>query len=117
MFTFLQHHHTKTILGWIDTVSVRTLVGVATGLVVGFALLFWALTATGKGLHTTTSGDLNFGDCLYFSVVTFTSLGYGDITPISWARLFASAEVILGLAFLGVVIAKLSSARQNYYLG
>lgn len=34
---------------------------------------------------------------LYFSVVTFATLGYGDIQPIgTWARLLASVETILG---------------------
>jgi hypothetical protein len=51
----------------------------------------------------------------YFIVVTFSSLGYGDFRPIGVSRLLASAEVIIGLAFLGIAIAKLSSARQSYY--
>jgi len=37
------------------------------------------------------------GKSLYFSVVTFITLGYGDIQPLgTWARLLASIETILG---------------------
>ncbi len=47
--------------------------------------------AGGKG-RTTLQG------CLYFSVVTITTLGYGDITPIHpWAR----SAVMLGAGSLG----------------
>ena len=46
---------------------------------------------------------------LYFSVVTFTTLGYGDILPIGISRLFASIEALLGgfiLALFVVVFVK-----------
>jgi len=112
-----KRNYSNVVLGWIDRVSIGALVSLAAAFVAGFALVFWRLTALGGGLRGIQGEPLRFRDCLYFSIVTFTSLGYGDIAPISWGRLFASAEVLLGLSFLGVAIAKLSSARQSYYLG
>lgn len=48
---------------------------------------------------------------LYFSVVTFATLGYGDIQPIgTWARMLAGIETILGsllTALLVFVLARL----------
>jgi len=39
----------------------------------------------------------NFLDCLYFSVVTFTTLGYGDFQPaVGVSRFFVSLESIIG---------------------
>lgn len=36
-------------------------------------------------------------ESLYFSVITFTTLGYGDIQPIGpWARFLAGAEALVG---------------------
>jgi len=35
-------------------------------------------------------------DYLYFSIVTATTLGYGDLQPIGWCRLIASTEAIFG---------------------
>jgi len=48
-------------------------------------------------------------DCLYFSVVTFTTLGYGDITPHGLARPIAAFEAFAGsftMALFVVVFVK-----------
>jgi len=45
---------------------------------------------------------------VYYSYATLTTLGYGDITPVSlWARSFAALEAITGVLFTTVVIARL----------
>jgi len=51
----------------------------------------------------------NYFSALYFSVVTFTTLGYGDLVPIGIARAFAALEAFLGsftLALFVVVFVK-----------
>jgi len=52
---------------------------------------------------------LNFFNSLYFSVVTFTTLGYGDVTPMGLMRFFASLEAFIGsfsMALFVVVFVK-----------
>jgi hypothetical protein len=47
--------------------------------------------------------------CFYYSVVTFTTLGYGDIVPHGWVRLLAAAQAFIGAfstALFVVVFAK-----------
>jgi hypothetical protein len=49
-----------------------------------------------------------FSEMYYFSFVTLTTLGYGDILPVSQlARSLATMEAILGQLYLAVVIASL----------
>lgn len=45
----------------------------------------------------------NFGDAFYFSVVTITSLGFGDIYPAagSLGRYLVAAEAIIGIIIIG----------------
>ncbi len=44
---------------------------------------------------------------LYFSIVTWTTLGYGDITPIGTARLAASIEALLGYIMMASLAVRL----------
>ncbi|WRV98830.1 potassium channel family protein [Grimontia sp. NTOU-MAR1] len=48
-------------------------------------------------------------DCLYYSVVTFTTLGYGDFIPVGMSRLVAASEAFTGsftIALFVVVFVK-----------
>ncbi|MBO2630024.1 ion channel [Shewanella algae] len=50
-----------------------------------------------------------FGNCLYYSVVTFTTLGYGDFTPVGFSRAVAAIEAFTGsftIALFVVVFVK-----------
>ena len=51
---------------------------------------------------------------LYFSIVTISSLGYGDLQPVGLSRAFAGLEVVMGLALIGIMIAKLTSERVSH---
>ena len=46
----------------------------------------------------------NWLDCLYFSVVTFTTLGYGDLTPLGWSRTVAAIEAFTGSFSLALFV-------------
>ena len=52
---------------------------------------------------------------LYFSIVTWTTLGYGDFKPSEPARLIASFEALLGYIFMGCFIAFLFHALFKIY--
>jgi len=45
---------------------------------------------------------------LYFSVVTFTTLGYGDLSPMGFLKFFAALEALFGALTLGFLVAGLT---------
>ena len=52
--------------------------------------------------------DLSRRDLVYFSFVTLTTLGYGDITPLSpYSKVAAMVEAIVGQIYLIVIVARL----------
>lgn len=46
-------------------------------------------------------GPLSLATCLYFSAETYTSLGFGDLTPSGPVRLLAGVEALNGLLLIG----------------
>ncbi len=60
----------------------------------------------------------NFADGTYFSFVTLTTLGYGDISPVTpVARFLVYMEAIVGVFYMAILVASLIgmrvSARQS----
>lgn len=72
-------------------------------LALGWAFVFWPHLARGfllaPGLSSSAQGG--FVDALYLSLVTLTTLGYGDITPASgWLKVLVPLEALVGFGLL-----------------
>lgn len=72
-------------------------------------VLAWAFTFMALG----TISDLE--EALYFSIVTFTTLGYGDITLSESYRLLASLEAANGIIIFGWSTAITMAVVQKFY--
>ncbi len=73
-------------------------------------LIHISATLRPEFVRSGTVGSLTFGDSLYFSAVTLTTLGYGDIVPApsSWtAKCLVAVEALLGYVLLGMFVALL----------
>lgn len=64
------------------------------------AALYILVAWLGAGSLTGTAG-FSFANCLYFSAETYTSLGFGDVTPVGPVRLLAGVEALNGLLLIG----------------
>lgn len=65
-----------------------------------FAVGITAMATSGK--HGYLQGELQAGlrDYFYYSAVSLTSLGFGDLTPIGHLRLLAAVEALTGLVLI-----------------
>ena len=95
--------------------AIRAALLLLTVLLVTFASAYYEFSQRVEG---SMSGLDTKTDSLYFTITTLATVGYGDITPISQpARLVASLQMLVDLAFLGLGVRILSRAVQTSRMG
>ena len=77
-------------------------------LIMGYATMYSVLPYGG-----TLNCQPNWLTDLYFSVVTFTTLGYGDCAPIGPTRFFAASQALLSYIFVGIIVGVFAGLRLN----
>lgn len=59
-------------------------------------------------------GSTDFGSWLYYSIVTISTLGFGDYTPAhGWAQAITAVEVLCGLIILGLFLNAVGSMKSE----
>ena len=84
--------------------------GIAVYFMMGFlwAFLYTLLILLHPDSISFPMGSVEYSDITYFSFTTLTTLGYGDVTPVSWlARNLTILESTFGQIYLTVLIARL----------
>ncbi|MDJ0612833.1 MAG: potassium channel family protein [Rhizobiaceae bacterium] len=77
-------------------------------IIMAFALFFWIH----QGFAQTK--EASFLDCFYFSIITITTLGYGDLTPVSSvAKILSASEALLGVVTIGLFLWALSKDKDD----
>ncbi len=72
----------------------------------GLAIMLFAKVYESFGIIN-AKGVTIFPDsetAIYFSIVTWTTLGYGDFSPNDNIHLIAAAEAVLGYLFMALII-------------
>jgi hypothetical protein len=91
--TFLSLFGPLSILGLLATWAI--------GLIVAFGALHWSLGTLIKA----PQDDVTLFTYLYFSGVTFFTLGYGDVYAVDWlGRTVSVVEAGTGFSFLAIII-------------
>jgi hypothetical protein len=104
--------HRQRLDAWCAPRSRRRLLmilamALLTALALWVEILLWALLYQGLGLFPGLEGSL------YFSGITFTTVGYGDMTlPVCW-RLLSVAEAVNGVLMAGWSTAQLVYVVQR----
>jgi hypothetical protein len=82
-----------------------------------FVIYSYAKLYETRGLYLNGEVVHSFASGLYFSVVTWTTLGYGDFQATESVRLWAASEAMFGYIFMAILIASfmslLSHERKN----
>jgi hypothetical protein len=108
----------QAVLAWSDRQSTFQLFLAWLGMVVLCGVVYWlaglprhhGLVAGGVPVDMSLRG---LAIALYFSFVTATSVGYGDVVPVGAVRILAIAEAVTELFIFGAVVAKFVSRHQE----
>jgi len=68
--------------------------------IAAFAYIYFKHGLIASGKHQ----DIGFEDALYFSITTWTTLGFGDFAPTPECRLVTSVEALVGYFSMAVFI-------------
>lgn len=108
----------ERLASWIDKVSFLHLLTVWFLIILAFGFVYYFLQNKTSFLFYTL-GDRPINTILnsvYFSFITGTTTGFGDIVPLGFFRVIAIFEVVLGFILLATVTSKLVSIKQNKIL-
>ncbi|GAA6136814.1 hypothetical protein NBRC116583_05610 [Arenicella sp. 4NH20-0111] len=94
--------------GWYgEAISFFVMLIVAT--VAIFAVIYWRYGLLANGEHI----DISILESIYFSITTWTTLGYGDFAPIPRIRHITSIQAIMGYVGLGLWVGLMSGYINN----
>ena len=100
----------------IGSVTVYLMVGMNWAFLYYFAELF--LPGSFSGFSLQQSGDSILFDLIYYSYVTLSTLGYGDITPVApIVRGLAMIEALFGQFYIAILVAVLVGLHISSHRG
>jgi len=108
----------KSMNAWFDKLSFLHIFLIWAIVIVMFGLAYHFLTKGTSYLYQSL-GDktsLSVFDTIYFSFITATTTGFGDIIPFGGFRILALIEVVCGLLLLAFAMSKLVSIKQDIIL-
>ena len=111
----------RTVFGKRALLDDRIYGGIAMYLLVGiaFSIVHQAISASNPTAYATASshlaiGRMDWADALYFSIVSLTTVGYGDVVPAHGiARSAAMLESMTGVFMPAVFIARLAAIPRE----
>lgn len=96
-----------------DLVKAKSRVYIGAAIAAGYALLIYVLTAIES--QAPGSSIQNWGDAVWYSIVTLATVGYGDKFPITfWGKIIGSFFVISSLFLLTTIISHFSNVIRDF---
>lgn len=80
-----------------------------------FALGYYLMNRSGSMGHLTGNFDGSFMDAVYFSFTTYTTIGFGDITPNGPLKYLTGLEALTGLVLITWTASFLFIEMQRYW--
>jgi hypothetical protein len=71
------------------------------------------IASPGSFVDNATGMPVRWQQLVYYSLITLSSTGYGDIVPVNpWARMLAGLEATIGIMYVAILVARLVSLYE-----
>ncbi len=109
LFSFLRNARSVTGIHLTTAASIYLLLGM-----LWFALYSAIEVFYPGSIQHATGGPDRHSELLYFSLVTLSTIGYGDVVPITGeVRMLAALEGVTGVLYVAIAVALLVSAYKQ----
>jgi hypothetical protein len=81
-----------------------------------FIMSYFSFVYYAVGIIDTSSGEVikhDWLNAIYFSVITWTTLGYGDFKPVEELKIWVMIEALMGYLFMALIVAKILTIFQS----
>ena len=104
LFYFLMTSKSLSMADISNAVAIYFLIGIAFGFLYSF---IEQIHPGAFSFETSNTNDIS-GDMIYFSMITLTTAGYGEMLPVyKIAKVLAMMEASLGVLYIAIMIGKL----------
>lgn len=118
MLNRLHIDNVKKVSTWLDKLTFQRILILWLAIVLLFGFVYFYFSGSESSLVNMRDKSVvsGIGDSIYFSFVTATTTGFGDIIPVGKFKFIAIMEVVFGLLLLAIVTSKLVSIKQDSIL-
>lgn len=110
LFPYLKNARSVTDAHLYTAVSIYLLLGLQWFALYSAIDVFWP----GSIQHSSGAETYRRSELLYFSLVTLSTIGYGDVVPVSGeVRMMAALEGVTGVLYVAITVALLVSAYKQ----
>lgn len=114
----LKYVYKEKVRSFIDKITFLHILLLWLFAIVFFGFVYYFLQNGSSNLFYVAKNSVvdNLRDSIYFSFVSATTTGFGDIIPFGFFKMISILEVVFGLMLLAIVTSKLVSIKQDAIL-
>jgi len=100
---------------WLDRLTFYFIFVIWISVIIIFGVAYYSMPGSTSFLYSNVNREVvsSIQDAIYFSFITATSTGFGDIIPFGLFKIIAICEVVFGLLLLALVTSKIVSVKQD----
>ncbi len=115
---FWDKSNQRRVTTWFDRFGFLHILVIWSAIITVFGLSYFLFSGSESSLYSNIdkTNVTSMSDAVYFSFITATSTGFGDIVPKGGFKIVSIFEVVFGLMLLAFVTSKLVSIKQDVIL-